>query len=160
VAAGTVRVCTISAEKEGTIIMASKKLKDMLNTAIAREMAVSIQYMWQHVAVKGMYAEAVGPVFRTTALTEMLHAETIAERLDYLGGSPTTKPTTITVGGSGDPREMLGLDVKAEEEAIKLYKDIIRLAEKEGDITTRKLFEDILRDEEGHHSVFSGLLEK
>ena len=74
--------------------MATKKLKDMLNMAIAREISVSIQYMWQHVMVKGMYAEAIGPVFRTIALTEMLHAEQIAERLDYLGGEPTTKPAT------------------------------------------------------------------
>jgi bacterioferritin len=139
--------------------MASKKLKDMLNDAIAREIAVSIQYMWQHVMVKGMYAEAVGPVFRRIALVEMLHAEMIAERLDYLGGSPTTKPTTITVGGK-DPRKMLALDVKAEEEAIKMYKVIIKLAEKEGDITTRKLFEDILSQEEEHHNTFTNLLEK
>ena len=139
--------------------MVSKKLKDMLNEAIAREIAVSIQYMWQHVMVKGMYSEAVGPIFRTTALNEMLHAEMIADRLDYMGGKPTTKPTTITVGGS-DPKKMLRLDVKAEEEAILLYIKIIKLADKEGDITTRKLFEDILRDEENHHNIFSNMLEK
>jgi bacterioferritin len=138
--------------------MASKKLLDLLNEGIAREIAVSIQYMWQHVMVKGMYAEAVGPVFRTTALNEMLHAEMIAERLDYLGGKPTTKAKTITVGGSS-PKKMLQLDVKAEEEAIALYKQIIKLADKEDDITTRKLFEDILRDEENHHNIFSNLLE-
>jgi bacterioferritin len=139
--------------------MATKKLKDMLNMAIAREISVSIQYMWQHVRVKGMYAEAIGPVFRTIALTEMLHAEQIAERLDYLGGEPTTKPSPITVGG-GDPRKMLKLDVKAEEEAITMYREIIKLADKEGDITTRKLFEQILMEEEAHHSTFSNLLEK
>jgi bacterioferritin len=139
--------------------MASKKLKEMLNDAIAREIAVSVQYMWQHVMIKGMYAEAIGPVFRTTALTEMLHAEMIAERLDYLGGVPTTKPASIEVGG-GDPKKMLKLDVKAEEEAIALYKQIIGLAAKEGDITTRKLFEDILRDEENHHNIFTNLLDQ
>jgi bacterioferritin len=138
---------------------ASKKLLDMLNQAIAREIAVSIQYMWQHVMIKGMYAEAIGPTFRITALAEMLHAELIAERLDYLGGEPTTKPYKITVGG-GEPKKMLQLDVKAEEEAIAMYKDIIKLADKEGDITTRKLFEQILGEEEGHHNTFTGLLEK
>lgn len=36
--------------------MVSKKLLEMLNDAIARELQVSIQYMWQHVqwiGVKG-----------------------------------------------------------------------------------------------------------
>lgn len=137
----------------------NKKLLDMLNEAIAREVAVAIQYMWQHVTIKGMYAEAIGPTLRLIALQEMLHAELIAERLDYLGGTPTTKPSTVEVGG-GVAEKMLKLDVKAEEEAIALYRDIIKLADKEGDTTTRKLFEQILGEEEGHHSIFTNLLEK
>ncbi len=139
--------------------MASEKLREMLNGAIAREIAVSVQYMWQHVTVKGMYAEAVGPVFRRIALVEMLHAEMIAERLDYLGGEPTTSPTKIEVNG-GDPVKMLRNDIRAEEEAIAMYREIIKLAAEEGDITTRKLFEDILREEEDHHNTFTNMLEK
>lgn len=139
--------------------MVSKKLLEMLNGAIAREIAVSVQYMWQHVTVKGMYAEAVGPVFRRIALVEMLHAEMIAERLDYLGGVPTTTPTKIEVNGGG-PEKMLQNDIRAEEEAIAMYRDIIKLAAEEGDITTRKLFEDILREEEDHHNTFTNMLEK
>ena len=137
--------------------MASKLLKDKLNEAIAREMQVSIQYMWQHIVVKGMNAQSVGPVFRLTAIAEMLHAELIAERLDYLGGKPTTQPSPINVGSSA--RDMLKIDKKAEEEAIKLYKGIIKLAEKEDDSTTKKLFEQILADEEKHHNTFRTLLE-
>lgn len=137
--------------------MASDKLKNLLGEAIRSEMEVSIQYIWQHVMIKGMFSEAVGPVFRTVALAEMLHAEMIAERLDYLGGTPPTDPQTIHVGGKAE--EMIRHDIKAEEAAIKLYKEIIALCVKEDDITTRKLMEDILRDEEGHHNTFTGLLE-
>ena len=85
----------------------------------------------------------------------MKHAESIAERLDYLGGS-TTKPTPIEVGKTAE--EMLQLNKKAEEDAIVLYKEIIALAEKEGDIVTKKLFESILSDEEEHHNIFQTLL--
>lgn len=138
--------------------MASDKLKEMLNQAIAREVAVSVQYMWQHVMVKGMFAESVGGVFKTTAVAEMKHAESIAERLDYLGGVPTTKPTKIEVEVSGDHTNMLKANVKAEQEAIDLYKEIIALADKEGDPTTRLLFEEILSDEEDHHDTFTTLL--
>lgn len=138
--------------------MASKKLRDMLNDAIAREIQVSVQYMWQHVMVKGINAESVGGVFRGIAMAEMKHAEAIAERLDYLGGVPTTKPTPIAVGKTA--KEMLQINKKAEEDAIKLYKEIISVASKEGDVVTRKLFESILSDEEGHHNTFSTLLER
>lgn len=138
--------------------MASKELLDRLNDAIAREIQVSVQYMWQHVTVRGVNAEAVGGVFKKIAITEMKHAEEIAERLDYLGGVPTTKPTPITVGSN--LKEMLSIDKKAEEEAISLYKEIIKLAEKEGDVVTKRLFEQILADEEEHHNQFSTLLEE
>ena len=138
--------------------MASKKLQDMLNDAIAREIQVTVQYMWQHVMVKGINAESVGGVFKGIAIAEMKHAEAIAERLDYLGGVPTTKPTPIAVGKTA--RDMLQINKKAEEDAIKLYKEIISVASREGDVVTRKLFESILSDEEGHHNTFSTLLEK
>jgi bacterioferritin len=55
---------------------------------------------------------------------------------------------------------MLELDLKAEEEAIKMYKEIIALAEKEGDVTTAFIFKEILEDEEEHHYEFGTLLEK
>lgn len=136
--------------------MASKALLDKLNTAIARELQVSVQYMWQHVMVKGINAESVGGVFRNIAMTEMKHAEQIAERLNYLGGTPTVKPTPIEVGESVEG--MLKIDKKAEEEAIDLYREIIALADKEGDLATGKLFRDILAAEEDHHNTFITLL--
>jgi bacterioferritin len=138
--------------------MASKQLLDLLNEAIAREIQVSIQYMWQHVMVRGINAESVGNVFKAIAITEMKHAEEIAERLDYLGGVPTTKPTQIDVGKS--LKEMLQIDREAEEGAIKLYKEIVALAAKEADIVTKRLFQKILADEEGHHNTFNTLLEE
>jgi len=138
--------------------MASEKLLDLLNQAIARELQVTVQYMWQHVMVVGPHAESIGGVFKSSAIEEMKHAEAIAERLDYLGGVPTTKPAPIEVGGTVE--EMLALDVKAEEEAIAMYKGIIALAESEGDPTTKLLFMEILSDEEDHHNSFTTLLGK
>ena len=138
--------------------MDNKKLLELLNNAIAREIQVSVQYMWQHVMIRGINAESVGGIFKKIAITEMKHAEHIAERLDYLGGVPTTKPTPIEIGKTA--KEMLQINKKAEEEAIKLYKEIIAIAEKEADYVTAKLFKDILAEEEEHHNQFSTLLEE
>ncbi len=135
----------------------SEKLIELMNRAIAREIQVSIQYMWQHVRIGGPYAASIGGVLKETAIAEMKHAEAIAERVDYLGGVPTTKPDPITVGE--DWREMLELDVKAEEEAIALYREIIETAQAEGDYSTARLFRQILMDEEEHHDEFRTLLE-
>ncbi len=138
--------------------MASKELLEALNSAIARELQVAIQYMWQHVQWVGVKGFAVKDELKKIAITEMKHAEAIAERLNYLGGKPTTKPEPINVGNT--LKEMIEQDKKDEEGAIKLYKQIIEIARKEGDEVTRKLFESILTDEEEHHDTFSSLLEE
>jgi bacterioferritin len=136
--------------------MASQKLMELLNKGIARELQVSIQYMWQHVQVTGMDGAVVEDVFRKTAIVEMKHAERLAERLDYLNGVPTTKPDPIFVGGS--LIEMLKQDEQNEEEAINLYKQAIQVASEEGDYTTRRLLEEILAEEENHINTFGKLL--
>ena len=109
---------------------------------------MAIQYMWQHVLVTGIKGAVAEDVFKEIAITEMKHAEEIAERLAYLGGTPTVKPDPIVVGS--DLEEMLRLDEKAEEEAIILYKQTIKVASDENDFTTRRLFEEILAEEEEH----------
>jgi len=136
--------------------MVSPKLLEFLNKGIARELQVSIQYMWQHIQVTGTDGAIVEDIFRKTAIAEMKHAERLAERLDYLNGVATTKPDPIFVGGS--LIEMLKQDERNEEEAINLYKQAIQVAAKEGDYTTRRMLEEILAEEEDHINTFGKLL--
>lgn len=138
--------------------MASKELLEMLNEAIARELQVSIQYMWHHVLWRGVKAFAVKGEFRSIAIVEMKHAEDIAERLFFLGETPTTEPLPIYVGEQ--LKDMLERDKEAEEGGIALYKRIIQTAMQEGDITTAHLFRGILAAEEEHLDTFTSLLEE
>ncbi len=136
---------------------ASDELLKLLNDAIAREIQVAVQYMWQHVQWGGVKGFSVKNELRSTAVAEMKHAEAIAERLFYLGGIPTTKPDPIFVGTT--LKEMIEQDAKDEESAILLYQKIIAKARAEKDETTQELFQDILADEEEHHDTFISLLE-
>lgn len=128
-----------------------------LNQAIARELQVVVQYMWQHVLWSGVKGFAVKEGLKAISIEEMKHAEMIAERLNYLGGIPTTKPDPIFVGTT--LKEMIAQDAKDEEKAIEMYKKIIEMARKEGDEVTNRLFRQILADEEDHHDTFTTLLE-
>jgi len=137
-------------------ILASKKLLNILNKGIARELQVSIQYMWQHVQVTGINGAIIEDTFRDIAITEMKHAEALAERLSFLNGIPTTEPDPIFVGNS--LKEMLIQDQKNEEEAIQLYRQGVILAQKEGDFVTKRLLVNILSEEEKHIGTFGKLL--
>jgi len=140
------------------VTKASGKLLDILNQAIARELQVAIQYMWQHVQWSGVKGFAVHDELKAIAIAEMKHAEKIAERLYYLGSIPTTKPTPIVVGTS--LKKMIAKDVEDEANAITLYKGIIATATKEGDVTTAFIFKEILEEEEDHHDTFTTLMEE
>ena len=126
----------------------------LLNEAVARELQVSTQYMWQHVLWSGIEGFAVKDELKKIAIEEMKHAEAIAERLSYLGGRPTTQPNPIFVGKN--LKEMIERDKKDEEDAIDLYRKIVEKAQEEKDITTARLFRKILEDEEEHHDFFIG----
>jgi bacterioferritin len=156
---------------------ASSDLLDLLNKAIARELQVSIQYMFQHAIGASQGAAASGktpsakqrqfvashspfwlpgPSLKKIAIAEMRHAEAIAERVVLLGGEPTTQPAAITIGKT--TKEMLENDREQERQAIELYGQIIDVAGKQHDDVTRRLFQQILSDEEKHHRVFLNLL--
>ena len=134
----------------------------MLNQAVSREIQVSLQYMLQHAKMEKLIRkcipenilldkttyDAVGKFLREFAIVEMKHAAAIMERIYYLGGEATTKSDKISVGNSLSEFSKLG--VKAEEEALVLYRKIIEAAAKIGDWETREMFEKIYADEEKH----------
>lgn len=153
------------------------ELLELLNQALARELQVSIQYMLQHAIGTGQAAAALGKTqaakqakflgshfpywlpgdrLKKVAITEMRHAESIAERVVSLGGEPATQPEVIELGKT--TIEMLRNDRRLEQEAVELYGTIVQVAEVVGDDVTMKLFQRILSDEEEHHRIFSELL--
>ena len=135
---------------------------DLLNQGVAREIQVSIQYMLQHAKMEKLIRkvipenilldkttyEAIGKFLREFGIMEMKHAAGIMERIYYLGGEATTKAPNPVIGGSLNDFAANG--VKAEEEALTLYRSIIEEAGKIGDWATRELFEKIYEDEEKH----------
>lgn len=134
----------------------------LLNQAVSREIQVSVQYMLQHAKMEKLIRkvipenifldkttyDAVGKFLREFAIVEMKHAAAIMERIYYLGGSATTKADKPNIGNSLSSFAKNG--VKAEEEALVLYRKIIEAAAKMGDWETREMFEKIYGEEEQH----------
>ena len=134
----------------------------LLNKAVSRELQVSVQYMLQHTKMEKLIRkvipenilldkttyEAMGKFLREIAIQEMKHAAAIMERIYYLGGEATTKSDKPIVGNTLS--EFAKNGVKAEEEALVLYRKIMEAAGKHGDWETRELFEKIYAEEETH----------
>jgi bacterioferritin len=128
----------------------------MLNKAVAHELQSSIQYMWQHLIVKGVEGAAVENIFRKIAIEAAKNTEVLAERLVYLAGVLPVSFDPVHVEPGLD--DMLKENIQHEEETINLLKQAIQMASKEGDYTTRKILEDVLADEEKHLDKVSKLL--
>jgi bacterioferritin len=135
---------------------------DMLNQAVEREFGVAVQYFLQHAKMEKIIRksipenilldkttyDAIGKILHEISVQEMKHAAAIMERIYYLGGEATTKGGKPVVGNSIS--EFAKLGVKAEEEALTLYRKIIDTAGKIGDWETREMFEKIYGEEEQH----------
>jgi len=136
--------------------MAKEKLIEALNQDIGLELGAITQYMWHHAMAEGKESPAISEIFRKIGIVEMKHAEAFAERVVYLGGTPTTKPSEIKMGG--DLKKMMEDDLAGERHAIKQYKAHMRLAQEMGDPITARLLEDIIKDEEAHDDEWSTIL--
>jgi bacterioferritin len=134
----------------------------LLNQGVSREIQVSIQYMLQHAKMEKLIRksipenilldkttyEVMGKFLREFAIQEMKHAADIMERIYYLGGEAATKSNQPLIGNTLS--EFAKNGVKAEEEAMTLYRRIIETAGEIGDWETRELFEKIYSAEEMH----------
>jgi bacterioferritin len=141
----------------------------LLNKAVAAEISAIIQYTNQHekaalLALRGKKtglevvqgtskAKVVSDLLKPIFLVEMEHLEKITERIYLLEGEAVTEPDPIPqVGSNAD--DFLKLDHEAENHALVLYRKIIEEARKRGDSTTRRMFEDIIIQEEEHYWTF------
>ncbi len=153
------------------IIKATNEYLALLNKAVARELQVSTQYMLQHTKMEKLKRKVIkenylletttydefGKILKELAIQEMKHLAQIMERIYIIGGEATTKPDQVIIGNS--LREFAELDLKAEEEALDLYRQLIEAAKNSGDRETWSLFAKIYSDEEEHLLKFQDYVE-
>lgn len=140
----------------------------LLNEALATEIVCNLRYRRHYFmsgSLGGIAGFAVQDELLEHANQEQEHADRIAERIVQLGGEPNFNPEGLTSRAHADYAEggelgdMLREDLIAERIAIDTYGEIIRyIGDK--DPTTRRLFEDILEQEEEHADDLSDFLQR
>ena len=135
-----------------------EKIIKALNIDIGLEIGAIIQYIMHEVMAEGMESPAIMDKFEEISREEMKHLEKFADRVNYLGGVPNTKPNPLKVGGA--LKKMIQDDLDGEYTAIKTYKSQIKMFDEIGDTTTRLMVEEILADEEDHADTWETVLQK
>ncbi len=128
--------------------MKSKSLIDSLNYDLSGELQAIIQYMQHSYLIGGVNRPQLHDVLEEISEEEMKHAEELAERIVAMGGTPTVKPRPIVQAKT--IKEMLTVDLKGEQLALKDYAERIKQAEGIGEIGTALIIENILVDEQHH----------
>ena len=141
-----------------------KEIIRLLNESLATELVCVLRYKRHYFMASGLKAAVAADEFLEHATQEAEHADKLAERIVQLGGEPEFNPDLLSknshaqyVAGK-NLKEMVYEDLVAERIAVDSYREIIQyIGDK--DPTTRRIFEDILAQEEEHADDMADILQ-
>ncbi len=140
-----------------------KEIIRLLNASLATELVCVLRYKRHYFMASGVKAQIAAEEFLEHATQEGEHADKLAERIVQLGGEPEFNPDLLSknahaqyVAGN-NLKEMVYEDLVAERIAVDSYREIIQyIGDK--DPTTRRIFEEILAQEEEHADDMADIL--
>jgi bacterioferritin len=127
---------------------AREALIQALNEDLSREYQAIIAYVTYSKVLKGAEYMNIADELEKHAAEELQHALTIAEQIDYLGGTPSVTPKPVKQ--SDDNKEMLKADLNNETETIKNYRHRVRQCDALGEFAMAEHIREILLDEQDH----------
>jgi bacterioferritin len=130
-----------------------EKSIELLNRGVADELWAVHQYMYFHFHCDDQGYDLLADIFRKTAIAEMMHVEELAERILFLGGTVELKAAR-EVEKVHDVRGMLEMALRMEHEAVVEYNRAANECSASGDAGSRRIFEELVKDEESHSEDF------
>jgi bacterioferritin len=135
-----------------------EKSVELLNRAVGDELTAVHQYMYFHFHCDDQGYDLLAGLFKQTAIEEMLHAERLAERILFLKGEVEMK-ASAEVTKIHDVAEMLKRARAMEEKSVRDYNGWANECATNADSVSKKLFEDLVADEERHYDQYDIELE-
>jgi bacterioferritin len=122
---------------------------EILNEQLTAELTAINQYFLHAKIQENNGWPKLARVTRSESIDEMHHAERITDRLLFLEALPNyQRLSPLRIGQS--VREMFEADLAVEVEAVARLRTGIEHMRSVGDVTSARIFEDILADEERH----------
>lgn len=136
----------------------SEKVIERLNEALFLELGAINQY-WLHYRLLADWGYTrLAKKEREESIEEMQHADKLVDRIIFLEGHPNMqKVAPLKIGQN--IKEVLEADLAGEYEARTSYKKSRDVCRDEGDYVSMAIFEDLLKDEEGHIDFLETQLE-
>lgn len=142
----------------------SKEIIDAVVRAYNAELETVANYIANSVNLDGVRAMEIRESLEADITAELGHAQRLAKRLKVIGGrvpgSQALKMTQTALQPPKDATDVVAVIkgvIAAEESAIRLYEEIIKLCEGE-DWATQDLAIELLADEQEHRREFVGFL--
>ena len=136
-------------EKVKGAMKGNKEVIDILNEALKHELGAINQY-WLHYRMLDNWGYTrLAKKERKESIEEMEHADKLVDRILFLEGMPNLQLVGPLLIGQ-HIKEVLECDLKAEFSARDLYVRARELCRSKEDLVSMHLFEELLRDEEGH----------
>jgi bacterioferritin len=135
-----------------------KESIELLNKAVADELQAVHQYMYFHFHCDDQGYDLLANLFKKTAIEEMLHVERGAERILFLKGE-----VKMQVAGPiqeiHDVRKMLECAAGMEVQSGRDYNKWANECGANADSATKRIFEDLVADEERHYDQYQTEME-
>lgn len=126
-----------------------KEIIALLNEQLTAELTAINQYFLHAKMQDNWGYPKLAKHTRHESFDEMKHAEVLTDRILFLEGLPNYQKLNPLRIGQTVP-EQLRADLQIEMEAVTRLRGGIELMRSRGDVTSARLFEAILEDEESH----------
>jgi len=125
------------------------KVIEYLNRALRLELTAVNQYWLHYRLLDDMGFAKLAKKERAESIEEMQHADRLITRIIFLEGLPNLQVLDPLEIGQ-NIKEILEADLRGEYTARNYYKDGRDVCHEAGDYVSMALFEELMKDEEGH----------
>ena len=126
-----------------------REIIERLNEALFLELGAVNQYWVHYRLLEDWGYTKLAKKERAESIEEMHHADRLVARIIFLEGHPNLQSVSpLRIGQN--VKEVLESDLAGEYDARTSYKRSREICHEAGDYVSMQLFEELLKDEEGH----------